>query len=63
MELYKELIEQSQNEKRGLTFYLRGQTIAGVVTRVIGTEALEVRNQTFSKVIIRIDAIEAIAIS
>ena len=62
MELFKELIELSHKEKRGLTIFIQGQTIAGIVTRIIGLEAIEVRNQTFSRVIIRLDAVEAMAI-
>ena len=62
MELFKELIELSHKEKRGLTIFLKGQTIAGIVTQIIGLEAIEVRNQTFSKVIIRLDAVDAMAI-
>jgi len=63
MELFKELIETSETEKRGLTIFFKGQTIAGIVTRVIGDEAIEVRNQTYSRIIIRFDAIEAMAIN
>ena len=63
MDLFKELIETSMKEKRGLTIFIKGQTIAGIVTQIIGLEAIEVRNQTFSKVIIRLDAIDAMAIS
>jgi hypothetical protein len=63
MELFKELIELSHKEKRGLTIFIKGQTVAGIVTQIIGLEAIEVRNQTFSKVIIRLDAIDAMAIS
>ena len=62
MELFKELIETSLKEKRGLTIFIKGQTIAGIVTQIIGLEAIEVRNQTFSRVIIRLDAIDAMAI-
>ena len=63
MELFKELIELSHQEKRGLTIFINGQTIAGIVTQIIGLEAIEVRNQTFSKVIIRLEAVDAMAIS
>ena len=52
----------SHQEKRGLTIFINGQTIAGIVTQIIGLEAIEVRNQTFSRVIIRLDAVEAMAI-
>lgn len=63
MDLFKGLIETSMKEKRGLTIFIKGQTIVGIVTQIIGLEAIEVRNQTFSKVIIRLDAIDAMAIS
>ena len=63
MELFKELIETSETERRGLTIFFRGQTVAGIVTKVIGDEAIEVRNQTYSRIIIRFDQIEAMAIN
>jgi hypothetical protein len=63
VELFKELIELSHKEKRGLTIFIKGQTVAGIVTQIIGLEAIEVRNQTFSRVIIRLDAVDAMAIS
>jgi hypothetical protein len=63
MELFKDLIETSMKEKRGLTIFIKGQTITGIVTQIIGLEAIEVRNQTFSKVIVRLDVVDAMAIS
>lgn len=61
-ELFKELIETSQTEKRGLTFFIKGQTIAGVVTKIVEAEAIEVRSQMFSRAIIPIEAIDAVAL-
>ena len=63
MTYFQELIEQSQKEKKGLTFYIKGQTIAGVVTKVVLPDAVEVRNQTFSKIVIRLDQVDAVAIN
>jgi hypothetical protein len=60
---YRELLDRSEKEKKGLTFYIKGQTISGVVLRVIGADAVEVRNQTFSRIIIRLDSIDALAIN
>ena len=60
---FRELLERSEKEKKGLTFFVRGQTIAGIVIRVVGTEAVEVRNQTFSRIIIKLDSIDALAIN
>jgi hypothetical protein len=62
-ELFRELIEQSQNEKRGLTIFIGGQTVVGIVVKIIGTEAIEVRSQMFSKAVVLIDSIDAMAIS
>ena len=61
-ELFRELIELSQNEKRGLTIFFNGQSVAGLVTKIIGTEALEMRSQMFSKIIIRLETVEAVAV-
>lgn len=59
---YKELFERSEKEKKGLTFYVRGQTISGIVVKV-GSDTIEVRNQTFSRIIIRLDSIDAVAMN
>lgn len=58
---FQELFDLSQKEKKGLTFYVQGQTIPGVVTKMIGEDAVEVRNQTSSRIIIRLDRIDAVA--
>jgi hypothetical protein len=63
MELFKELIELSQREKRGLTFHLRSQAVAGIVTKIIGNEAVEVRSQSFSRMIIRLEAVDAVCLA
>jgi hypothetical protein len=60
---YQELFAVSQKEKKGLMFWVGGQTIGGAVTKVIGSEAVEVRNQTYGRIIIRIDRIDALAIN
>ena len=63
MQNYQELFERSLKEKKGLNFYVKGQTIPGVVVKVIGNEAVEVRNQTYGRIIIRVDSIDAVAIN
>jgi hypothetical protein len=63
IELFKELIERSQNEKRGLTIYLNGQSIAGVVTQIINEQAIELRSQQYHKAVVLLESIEAMAVS
>lgn len=58
---FQELFDYSQKEKKGLTFFVQGQTIPGVVTKMVGEDAIEVRNQTSSRIIIRVDRIDGVA--
>jgi len=60
VQAYKELFEMSQKEKKGLMFVVKGQQIGGGVVRVIGNDAVEVRNQQYGRIIIRIDSIDAV---
>ena len=61
-EMFKDLLELSLNEKRGLTIFVKGQTIAGGVTKIIGTEAIEIRSQMYSRAVVRIESIDAVAV-
>lgn len=60
---YQQLFDISQKEKKGLLFHVKGQTIAGVVVKMIGNEAVEVRNQAYSRVIIRLESVDAVAMN
>src|SRR5215217_319921 len=57
MQAYQELFNVSLKEKRGLMFFVKGQQIGGAVTKVMGNDAIEVRNQTYGRILIRIDQI------
>ena len=63
MQAYKELLELSQKEKKGLTFFLKGQTVAGIVTRILHEDAVEVRNQTYGCIVVRLASIDALAVN
>ncbi|HEX9443992.1 MAG TPA: hypothetical protein VGA73_07720 [Candidatus Binatia bacterium] len=60
---YQELFDKSLKEKKGLNFYVKGQTIGAVFVRMIGSDAVEVRNQAYGRIIIRLDSIDALAIN
>ena len=62
MNSYRELLEKSMSEKRGLTFFMGGQTVAGIVIEILGDEAVVAYNQTYSRIIIRLDRVDAVAI-
>lgn len=61
--IFKELIERSQTEKRGLTVYFNGQTLTGIVRQTINDEALELVSQQFHKAVVRLDVIEAMTVN
>ena len=63
LQSYQELFDRSQKEKKGLNFYVKGQTIGAVFVKLIGTDAIEARNQTYNRIIIRLDSIDAVAIN
>ena len=58
----RELLETSQNEKKGLMVYVRGQSIAGIVVKISG-DVVELRSREYSRIAVKIDSIDAIAMS
>ena len=58
----RELLETSKNAKKNVTLYLKGQTVGGCVVRVAG-DIVEIRNKEFSRIILRIDSIDGVAMA
>ncbi|HEY2988142.1 MAG TPA: hypothetical protein VGL11_10480 [Candidatus Binatia bacterium] len=63
LQAFQELFDRSLKEKKGLNLYVSGQTIGAVFVKLVGSEAVEVRNQTYGRIIIRLDSIDAVAIN
>ena len=59
----RELLNASQKDKKGLMFYIKGQSIPGVVTKVLKDGSIEVRNQQYGRIVIRIESIDAVAMN
>ncbi len=57
----EQALAAAQQDKRGITVYVAGQTIGGAVTRVEPGQWVELKNQSAGKIIVRIDRIDAIA--
>ena len=60
MELFREMFEWSQKEGKGLTFWVSGQTVGGGVVK-FNADTVELKSQQYRRVIIKISAIEAVA--
>ena len=61
-EIYQQIFEDSRDEKHGLTLYFSGLSIAGVITKIIGTDAVEMQSREFSRITVCIEAIDAITV-
>ena len=57
----EQALASAQQDKRGVTLYLNGQTIGGAVTRIEPGQWVELRNQQASRIIVRLDRIDGIA--
>jgi hypothetical protein len=47
--------------KRGVTLYVNGQTIGGAITKIDPGKYVELRNQESSRIVVRWDSIDGIA--
>lgn len=59
---FKALLEQSSAEKRGVTLFFDGQSLAGIVTACHDDGRIELRSQQHTKIIVLADRIDAAAI-
>jgi len=58
----RELLEASLNEKKGVMLYVKGQSIAGAVVK-INSDTVELRSREYSRIVVRIESIDAAAMS
>jgi len=58
----REILENSQNEKKGVMLYVKGQSIGGAVVKIAG-EFVELRSREYSRIVVRIESIDAVAMS
>ena len=57
---FRELLDLSKQEKSGLTFYLNGQTLPAIVTKINDDGTVEGRNQQYDRIVIRLNRVNAI---
>jgi hypothetical protein len=61
-DIMRELLEVSQNEKKGVMLYVKGQSLAGTVTKMTA-ETVELRSREYSRIVVRVDSIDAAAMA
>ena len=57
----EQALATAQQDKRGVTLHVAGQVVAGAVTRIEPGQWVELRNQQFGKIVVRLDRIDAVA--
>ena len=60
---YEELFNLSLTQKKGLSVYLGGQVVVGVFVKRIDANTVELRSQQFARIVVRLDRVDAIALS
>lgn len=59
-ETMRELLEACQNDKKSVVLYFKGQNLGGAVVK-IATDTVEIRNREYGRIIVRLDALDAVA--
>jgi hypothetical protein len=59
-EPFTELLEGSLKDRKGVVVYVKGQAVSGRVTRLTA-DAVELTSREFTRIVIRRDAIDAVA--
>ncbi len=60
--MFRQILEASMNDKKGVQLYVRGQAIPGVVTK-LNADSVELRSREYSKIVVKLDSIDAAALS
>ena len=57
----EQMLAVAQQEKRGVTLYVSGQVIGGAVVHIEPGQWVELRNQQFGRIVVRLDRVDAAA--
>jgi len=58
----EQALSAALQDKRGITLYVAGQTVAGAVTKIEPGAWVELRSQQFGRIVVRLDRIDAVAL-
>lgn len=60
--MFQQILEASQTEKKGVTLYVKGQSVGGVVVKING-DSVEMRSREYSRIVVRMDSIDAVTMA
>jgi hypothetical protein len=57
----EQMLGAAQQEKRSVMLYVGGQAIGGAVLRIEPGRSVELRNQQYGRILVRLDRVDAVA--
>jgi hypothetical protein len=60
--MFRNILEASMNEKKGLMLYVKGQAIPGIVVKV-DAEMAELRSREYGRIVVKLESLDAVAMS
>jgi len=60
--MFQQVLEASLAEKKGVMIYVKGQSIPGIVTK-INADSVELRSREYSRIVVKLESIDAVAMS
>jgi hypothetical protein len=57
----EQMLGAAQQEKRSVMLYVGGQAIGGAVLRIEPGRSVELRNQQYGRIVVRLDRVDAVA--
>ena len=58
---FEQLLSAAQQDKRGVSMNVSGQVVAGAVVRIEPGQWVELRNQQYGRIIVRLDRVDSVA--
>ncbi len=56
------ILEASLAEKKGVMLFVKGQSIGGAVVK-INDDSVEMRSREYSRIVVKLDSLDAVAMS
>ncbi len=58
--MFQQILEASLNDKKSVTIFIGGQSLGGGVVK-LNSDTVEIRSREHSRIVIRLDSIDAVA--
>jgi len=60
--MFRNILEASMNEKKGLMLYVKGQAIPGIVVK-LEADCVDLRSREYGRIVVRLESLDAVAMA